>query len=67
MSKQSVNIVRFEDIDRVPTHFANGLENRDRMLEVTNMKHWDDQFDVRVMTNAVHGVLATGFAKCAFI
>ena len=37
------------------------------MLEVTNMKNWDDQFDVRVMTNTVHGVLAAGFAKCAFI
>jgi len=37
------------------------------MLEVTNMEHRNDELDVCVVSNTIHGILSAGFAECALV
>lgn len=48
-------------------HFADALKNSDGMFEVTDMKHWDAELDIRVVPNTIHRRESTGLAKRALL
>jgi hypothetical protein len=48
----------------VKTYFTYALKDRDRVLEITDVKDRDDKFDIGVMTDAVDSIEPAGFTEC---